>query len=351
MPLEIVIPEVVLPTFSNQAILELAVLLFLIFAIAEIAGAYVSGSLSLLADSISMFSDIISYVCNIYVEWYKSNYGGVSRHSRFYLEVIIPIASVVLLIATTLYTTFDAITIIAKPPKVNDVNVNFLYGFSIFNFVVDFACWMLFSLRGREAFLEPVKIPQLSLDTSISFDEESDYGDLEDTDFEILNKNLVQEDNEPKFFAFTEFWKLMTFQNLSEPEPILTNNNTSSSSKDGGEKQLKKSNLNMLSAFAHIIGDTLRTFAVLIAALTSTLFHVDGDICDAWAALIASLTILVICSSLISEIRKSYVELRDEDENGIVMRSSPFQSKKDNKGKNDLYMQLASADDDGEETV
>jgi cation diffusion facilitator family transporter len=327
MTYEIVIPEIVLPKFSNQAILELSVLLFLLFAIAEICGAFLSGSLSLLADSISMFTDIISYICNIYVEWYKSKYGGVSRRSRFYLEVIIPILSVLLLVGTTLYTTYDALSVIWKPPDKNDVNVNFMYGFSLFNFFIDFACWLLFSLRGKDTFLEPVQVPQLSIDTTVSFDEEEDFGELEDSEFE----SLKPEEDDSKFFAFTEFWKLITCQKLTATQLSAAENT-----------QEKKSNLNMLSAFAHIAGDTLRTIAVLIAALTSTIFRIDADICDAFSALLASLTILIICGSLIAEIRKSYQELREDDSEEVVFRSSPFSAKSSVKP---LYMQVSGTDD------
>jgi len=61
-------------------------------------------------------------------------------------------------------------------------------------------------------------------------------------------------------------------------------------------------NLNMMSAFTHIVGDTLRTVAIFLAALVSSATHIPGDVCDAWAALVVSLSVLVLCGSLVFSI-------------------------------------------------
>ena len=41
-----------------------------------------------------------------------------------------------------------------------------------------------------------------------------------------------------------------------------------------------KRNINMMAAFSHILGDTLRTVAEFMAALVSTVTGIDGDECD-----------------------------------------------------------------------
>ena len=64
----------------------------------------------------------------------------------------------------------------------------------------------------------------------------------------------------------------------------------------------RRKNLNMMSAFTHIVGDTLRTVALFLAALVATLTGINGNICDAWAALLVTLTILVLCASLVRDI-------------------------------------------------
>jgi hypothetical protein len=80
-------------------------------------------------------------------------------------------------------------------------------------------------------------------------------------------------------------------------------NATNSENNNSGKAEISnKKNLNMMSAFTHIMGDTLRTVSMLLAALVATITGIDGDICDAWAALVVSLTILVLCASLVIDI-------------------------------------------------
>ena len=75
-----------------------------------------------------------------------------------------------------------------------------------------------------------------------------------------------------------------------------SNSNSHSSGSDNGHHRddesdptsstgTTKKNLNMMSAFTHVGGDTIRTLSVLTAATVSLLSGVDGDICDAWAAI------------------------------------------------------------------
>ena len=50
-------------------------------------------------------------------------------------------------------------------------------------------------------------------------------------------------------------------------------------------------NVNMASAFTHVGADTMRTAAVFIAALVSTVTGASGSACDAWAAIVVSFSI------------------------------------------------------------
>lgn len=67
-------------------------------------------------------------------------------------------------------------------------------------------------------------------------------------------------------------------------------------------------NLNMISAFTHVGGDTMRTFAVFFAALISSVTSASGSICDAWAAVVVSGTIILCVLPLIKEI---YIKFQD----------------------------------------
>lgn len=68
---------------------------------------------------------------------------------------------------------------------------------------------------------------------------------------------------------------------------------------------LKNANLNMLSAFTHVAGDTLRTIAILIAAIVASTTNYKSSLCDAWAAVIVSFTIYISVIPLVYEIWKS----------------------------------------------
>ena len=54
-----------------------------------------------------------------------------------------------------------------------------------------------------------------------------------------------------------------------------------------------KDNLNMLSAFTHVIIDTLRSLAVMVAALLASVFGFDPDRADAIAAVVCSVLTFV----------------------------------------------------------
>ena len=52
-------------------------------------------------------------------------------------------------------------------------------------------------------------------------------------------------------------------------------------------------NLNMASAYVHILADTLRTIGVLTSALLVWFGHLPGAVTDAWASLIVSVIVLL----------------------------------------------------------
>ena len=80
--------------------------------------------------------------------------------------------------------------------------------------------------------------------------------------------------------------------------PYSSNSSSSSSGGNGQHHNEEsassaagmKKNLNMMSAFTHVGGDTIRTISVLTAATVSLLSGIDGDICDAWAAIAVTIS-------------------------------------------------------------
>ena len=160
-----------IPRLTNQNLLEISLVLFSVFVVAEIVGAVLSNSLSLVGDAASMGVDVSTYVCNIYGEWAKnSNQRGTAR-SRIVLEVVIPAVSTLALLGVTIYIMIDAIRLLRNPPPMNTVDTDYLYGYAVVNLLVDLAVSYLFYARGDDIFLEKDAMPTLSLDTSITFEQ------------------------------------------------------------------------------------------------------------------------------------------------------------------------------------
>lgn len=293
-------------------------------------------------DAASMFIDVCSYLCNIYGEWCRDSYGRLGTRTKFLLDVIIPGLSILSLLAITAYITTDAINILSSPPVNDNVDVTFLYAYSFANLIVDIVCAGMFYCSSSQAFVEPDYMPMLSLDTAISFDSDEEFGQLDDDMEEIyFNSNANSASNSykngngyknsksgrsnsvnsnsananeanGKISGTIKNNRIVSQNGYEDIDDDITKNVTDSNSSKSNFRNLhghSNKNLNMMSAFVHILGDTLRTFAVFGAALVSSLTGIDGDICDAWAAIIVAISTLTICLPLIFEIIHAAYEI------------------------------------------
>lgn len=286
------------PVLSNQRLLEISVALFALLLLSEVVGAGISNSLSLAGDAASMSIDILTYLCNMYGERIRSNRPSSSYScssscwvsSKLLLDVVIPCLSASGLLVVTLWVAFDAVRILRHPPPSNTVDTSYLYGFATVNLGVDLICGYLFYLRSGSIFVEaPVFVPQLSLDTSVEedLDDEAEFGVLED--LELPTDLQAADAHGLRYVCGFLLGPSVTeppYTGCSEGDGLVSVHHQSSS------------DLNMMSAFTHIVGDTLRTVAIFLAALVSSVTRIDGDVCDAWAALVVSVSVLALCGSL-----------------------------------------------------
>lgn len=232
-----------------------------------------------------MSVDVFTYLTNLYAEKTKEDITR-SDSAKVITEIAIPSFSVLCLLGVSVYITYDAANILHHPPAIDDVPISYMYGFAICNLFIDIICGAFFYSRGRDVFYETkVLIPTLSLDTYIDNDEE--FGHL-DEDLDVITP--------------------------ISSNRYINNNNSRNSSGSGGdmnnnENNSGRKNLNMLSAFTHVSGDTIRTISVIIAALISTIFKIDVDICDAWAAIGVCATIFVMSVPLIADIIGTAISL------------------------------------------
>jgi len=251
---------------TNQRVLLVVTCSFALFVIAEIIAAISSRSLSLLGDAAAMSVDVFSYLTNMVAERIKGSDGVLSQRTRFVLEVAIPAFSIMCLLGVTAWITEEAITTLFSPDIEEDyVNVFILYGFASVNFVVDVISFWMFYSKGREVFYSSYEIlPQ--------------HGELADRP------------------AGGRSW----------------------TSKEANVAQtVTRKNLNMISAFSHVGGDTLRTLSIFVAAAYSTVTGTPGYIVDAWAAAIVAITIVVMVVPLVYEIYKAHQRIVAQRESSV----------------------------------
>jgi Co/Zn/Cd efflux system component len=189
----------------------------------------------------------------MYAEYIKSKNGELDARTKCILEVFVPSFSVCALLAVTAYVTSDAVNVLMNNGEDDDVNVYFMYAFAAANFIVDVISVAMFFARGDKAFHDEAE--QMTFRASIR--------------------------------PFSLDGRVNHFDVTTEPD---------------GEHS---ANLNMLSAFTHVGGDSLRTAAVFIAALITTFGGVDSTLTDAYAAIIVSITIVLAVIPLCLEIFKA----------------------------------------------
>jgi Co/Zn/Cd efflux system component len=208
----------------------------------------------------------------MYAERIKSKHGGaLDPKTRRILEVYIPTFSVIALLSVTGWIVSDAAAVIEDGGEDDDVDIAFLWAFSVSNFFVDLFSSLMFYMRGKDALLA---------------DDHSGHND---------HKNARRLSHAPlKTFSLDR-------QSIDMAKrPLIP------------DKWVP--NLNMLSALTHVGGDSLRTLAVFMAALIATASGASGALCDAWASVVVSFTIVICVIPLCREIYRAAMNVPEEGE-------------------------------------
>ena len=293
---------------SNQRILQVATLCFSLFVLAELLGSALSHSLSLLGDAAAMSVDVFAYAANMYAEHSKERTGWVDERTHLLTGVVIPSLSVLLLLAVTAYVTVNAVLVLSRHSASTDaeVDVAFLYGFAAANLLVDLFCFFVFYRGGSEVFLE----------------RGGNIAEAEDAAAEDFDAWLDDSDDlsggSPSGIGRREAsWvqSVLGRGRGAEPNPPR-----------------QQRNLNMVSAGAHVLGDSLRTLFMFLAAAVSSSTGVKGAVCDAWGAVAVSVVVLTVAVSLMTE---------------IYRRATSFSARLDRSDV--VYWSLLSAGDNGDD--
>ena len=377
---------------SNEYVLNVAFLSFFFFMIFEGIFAIIANSQSMLADALAMSVDAFTYLFNLVAERLKHKtkwFGPTSispeqrkRHRklvRLYLEFIPPMISVTALVYVSAQACFEAVSTIMGTSKSDEddakdtPDVVLMLFFSALNLLLDvlnvffFSKVQHFSLssirlitgKGR-IIIKFGKGPSTQQDKE-GLDEDNRSkspsilieGDLIQIDDLVIDKNINQVDDEENLELLSSSTTRSygsynrTSSSHSEKEGIPINgkdrfnhllesisedeesDNGITINSESDDDQMNGLNLNMCSAYTHVMADTLRSIAVLVAAMIAYLDHrISPTIADATAAIVVSIIIAISLGPLIIGLLETWSEIqelkRESFDSDISIRSAVY---------------------------
>jgi Co/Zn/Cd efflux system component len=213
------------------------------------------------------------------------------------LRVYVPCFSVIALIAVTVWLGWESILRLAWPDDDDDeVDITMLYLFASLNLAIDLVSAWLFYLRRGDVFMEINGGRRDRIDSVASIIRAAD---------EAITQSATNRSNAASS---------LLSESLSDK--LLPSDDSDQQANQNGEQNEdapKQTNINMVSAFVHMFGDTMRTLAALGAALVSSIGNIEGADCDAVACIVVTVTIIAMVIPLIHEIRKAYNKECEEE--------------------------------------
>eukprot|EP00588_Corethron_pennatum_P021458 CAMPEP_0194317212 /NCGR_PEP_ID=MMETSP0171-20130528/13956_1 /TAXON_ID=218684 /ORGANISM="Corethron pennatum, Strain L29A3" /LENGTH=305 /DNA_ID=CAMNT_0039073717 /DNA_START=150 /DNA_END=1067 /DNA_ORIENTATION=+ len=253
----------------NEYLLSIAFVSFVVFtSVQTVVSIKIAHSAAMLADCAAMFVDAATYGLNLWAERKKAVCAPVDgaaqidpigrRRSLLLLELVPPLFSVTTLLVVTALVSEEALGTLfpdafggGDPEEDPDALIMLL--FSVANLVLDFINVFFFA---RAGYL-----------------------------FGFMGNGPSSSSRENPFSS------PLIDSGGSGGEDITRENELG----DGvtSSSMHAKGNLNMCSAYTHLFADTLRSAAVILAALLVLFYNVDGTQADAVAALVVSLVIVL----------------------------------------------------------
>lgn len=255
---------------SNEYVLGVAFWSFVLFTVTQTLFSIIANSQAMLTDSQAMYVDALTYLFNLIAERLKKRSFSEEEiqsippevlsyrreRLRLYLELFPPLISAVILMVVTFSAFRDAIVGLSSrtPQQQVDVNVDLMLIFSFINLLLDVLNVSCFASAHQAFGLGEVEKEEIIYSAGRREDETSENTTL-------LNVRGAGS---------------CRLHDLST------------------EKERKTAlNLNMCSAWTHVMADTLRSVAVLIAAFIALCFDaVEGSVADLFATLVVSVIIL-----------------------------------------------------------
>jgi len=311
---------------SNEYVLNVAFLSFLLFTAVQFFFAFLAHSQSMLCDCIAMSVDVISYFVNFMAERLKHGHHSDNpqqlRLKRLYLELLPPGLSVITLIVVTAMALQVAIETLINAYRGHDTasppDVKIMLLFSGFNLLLDVLNVTCFA-RADQA----VGLPGQhgNEDIHVHFDRPHEHHDLKTSASEttplVVSRPNNSKSNSPVYSATSS---------SRQDSTVVEDDDDSSISSEVDTKGL---NLNMCSAWTHVCADTLRSIAVLAAAGFSFVFPelLTPVEADSWATVLVGLIILASLVPLLQGLYSTAVKIHeiwmaDRDEETSSNKSS-----------------------------
>lgn len=353
---------------TNEFVLNVAFITFMGFLIIEAVFAIIANSQSMLADAMAMSVDAFTYLFNLMAERLKSKHDdNASHHSygahdgmakddemmmrqkmlnrkikKLYLELVPPLISVVALISVSIYAFLGAIeTIVNHKPhpkhentgEEGETNVSVMFLFSTANLLLDIVNMAFFAklkhfvhaLSNTLVGSHETDTPQHEGDSPNSNDDthqketthllkKADPQSKRQQSFPSnYNTNQNSENNnnhDDDTNKIPSEINIESIQRISQHHLHQQKSDKEDRCSNGTEDSDKVLNLNMCSAYTHVMADTMRSITVLIVSgLAYCVESVDDDLADAAGAVIVSIIIAISLGPLLLGIFSTWSEL------------------------------------------
>lgn len=336
---------------TNEYVLNVAFVSFLLFVVLEGIFAVIAKSEAMMTDVICMSVDAFTYLFNLVAERLKQNppiIGSTENIStsellrkrkemRLYLEFIPPVISVSVLVGVSIQALQEAInTIIQVNHPVMEVtaggsidhdddapDVDLMFIFSALNLALDIINVTCFAKAGIGSLgMTQGKIVGTGIDYS-KYDDKND--DENDAEYGQETDKLLEQGSHSTHSSTGHGDNYGTSIRIEMDDDISVGSlHDSDISEDPSEGSSNMLNLNMCSAYTHIMADTLRSIAVLLAAGIAFVFKsIDPSIADASASIVVSIIIALSLGPLLVGLSKTWKQISElRTERSIEIKES-----------------------------
>ncbi|GBG29615.1 Hypothetical Protein FCC1311_058362 [Hondaea fermentalgiana] len=281
------------------------------FTLAQLVGSYLANSLSMYGDTLTMGLDSLTYALNIYAERRKLKASRLAtredtEEALERLDALVALVSLFTLVGVTLYIIVDAVARLRSEAGVDPVSAQIMLGFTTANLVMNF-----FSCS---AFLRSPACTKSKYMRSYQHEDDLRAVDIDaDIDFagSFLGNEASSEDGD--VFGDDEHSETQGLhpyrggrgRNAESPRGGRLGNDGDDDDDDDGLGE----NLNVLSAFVHLLADTARSITVFITSIYVESSGADAVHADAVSSIVVCGLILLAAIFLFRETVKRFIAL------------------------------------------